>query len=270
MSTKFQMKFTSSLVTSAVAVLCVLALIGLQLPQLNQLISKSKTAPIEELKREVATEKLRLDLLQKIPSLGFSNLIADWTLLSFLQYFGDDPARDRTGYELSPEYFRTIIDRDPHFIQAYLFLSTSVSLFAGEPEKAIALMDKGIQSLTPEQPRAYYTWRYKGIDELLFLGNTKTAEKSFTKAAEWASEFADEESQNIAALSRKTAQFLATDPDVKVAQEGAWAMILVNALNANDERIRKRVIERIEAQGGKVIISPEGAVSIKLPKANSN
>ncbi|MFB2935481.1 hypothetical protein ACE1B6_09390 [Aerosakkonemataceae cyanobacterium BLCC-F154] len=270
MFTKSSSGFNSIVGYSLVILLSMFAIIGLQLPQLNKIINRSKTASIEELKREVTAEKARLDLMQKIPSLGFSNLIADWTLLSFLQYFGDDVARDRTGFELSPNYFEIIVDRDPHFLKSYLFLSTSVSLFGGEPEKAIALMAKGLKSITPEQPGAYYVWRYKGTDELLFLGDTKKAERSFAKAAEWASEFSDPESQNIATISRKTAEFLADDPDITTAQEGAWAMVLVNSLNTGDERTRKRIIERIEAQGGKVIISPEGAVSVKLPKSNSN
>ncbi|MBE9224313.1 hypothetical protein IQ264_02350 [Phormidium sp. LEGE 05292] len=270
MSSTFLSKLRGSLATIIVAVLCLLALIGLQVPQLNQILTKSKTASLPELKKEVTAEKVRLELIQKIPGLGFSNLIADWTLLSFLQYFGDDAARDRTGYELSPEYFKIIVDRDPHFRKSYLFLSTSISLFAGEPEKAIALMEQGLKSLTPEQPEAYYVWRYKGTDELLFLGNAQKAKISFAKAAEWASEFSDPESQNIASISRRTAEFLADDPDLRLAQEAAWAMVLVNALNANDERTRKRVTERIEAQGGKVIISPKGAVIVQLPKPNSN
>ncbi|MFB2837839.1 tetratricopeptide repeat protein [Floridanema evergladense] len=269
MFTLSRFKFSSSLVTSLVALVCLLALVGLQVPQLNQLITKSKTASIEDLKREVAAEKLRLELIQKIPSLGFSNLIADWVMLSFLQYFGDDVARSRTGYELSPEYFEIIVNRDPHFLQSYLFLSNSVSLFGGEPEKSIALMEKGLKLLSSKQPRAYYVWRYKGIDELLFLGDAKRAEKSFTKAAEWAGEHLDAESENIAALSRKTAEFLGNDPDLTSAQEAVWAMVLVNALNSNDDRTRKQVIQKIEAQGGKVIISPEGAVSVKLPKPKS-
>jgi len=270
MSSTSQFKLRSSLATLIVAVLCLLALIGLQIPQLNQILTKSKTESLPELKREIAAEKVRLDLIKKIPNLGFSNLIADWTLLGFLQYFGDNIARDRTGFELSPNYFEIIVDRDPHFLTSYLFLSTSVSLFAGEPEKGIRLMEKGLKSLTAKQPGAYYVCRYKGTDELLFLGDTKKAEKSFAKAAEWASEFSDLESQNIAAISRKTAKFLANDPDIKLAQEVAWTMVLINALNANDERTKKRVIERIEAQGGKVIISPEGSVSVQLPKPNSN
>lgn len=270
MLSKSSLKFNSLFGYFLVILFSIIAIIGLQLPQLNQIINKSKTASIEELRREVAAEKIRLDLIQKIPDLGFSNLIADWTLLSFLQYFGDDVARDRTGFELSPNYFEIIVDRDPHFLKSYLFLSTSISLFAGEPEKAIALMAKGLKSLTPEQPGAYYVWRYKGTDELLFLGDSKKAERSFAKAAEWAREFSDPESQNIAELSRKTAEFLADDPDLNSAQERAWAMVLVNSLNTGDERTQKRIIERIEAQGGKVIISPKGAVSVQLPKPNSN
>lgn len=265
MFTVFRLKFTSSLVTSLVTIVCLLALVGLQVPQLNQLITKSKTAPLEELRREVAAEKLRLELIQKMPSLGFNNLIADWVLLSFVQYFGDDVARDRTGYELSSEYFEIIVDRDPHFLQSYLLLSTSVSLFAGEPEKSLSLMEKGLESLNPKQPGSYYVWRYKGIDELLFLGDAKRAQKSFAMAAEWASQHTDAESENIASISRRTAEFLADDPDLTSAQEAAWAMVLVNALNANDERTRKQVVDRIERQGGKVIISPKGAISVKLP-----
>jgi len=270
MSSTSQFKLHSSLATLIVAILCLLALVGLQVPQLNQMLTRSKTAPIEELKREVAAEKIRLNLLQKAPSFGFNNLIVDWTLLSFIQYFGDDRARDRTGFELSPDYFQIILDRDPNFIKPYLFLSTSVSLFAGQPEKSIALMEKGLKSISPKQPGSYYVWRYKGIDELLFLGNIKAAQKSFKMAAEWASLFADPESRNIAAISQRTAQFLSTNPDIRLAQEGAWAMVLINSLNTNDERTRKLVIERIEAQGGKVIIGENGSVSVELPKRQPN
>lgn len=265
MSSTSQVKIPFSLRNIIVIILCLLAVIGLQVPRLNQILTRSKTSSLQELRREVAAEKARLDLIKKIPDLGFSNLIADWTFLSFLQYFGDDVARDRTGYELSPNYFEIIVDRDPHFLQSYLLLSTSVSLFAGEPEKSLSLMEKGLESLNPKQPGSYYVWRYKGIDELLFLGDAKKAQKSFAMAAEWASQHTDAESENIASISRRTAEFLADDPDLTSAQEAAWAMVLVNALNTNDERTRKQVVDRIERQGGKVIISPKGAISVKLP-----
>jgi hypothetical protein len=50
--------------------------------------------------QEAQQEALRLKMLKTIPSFGFDNLIADWTFLKFLQYFGDDEARDVTGYNL--------------------------------------------------------------------------------------------------------------------------------------------------------------------------
>lgn len=264
-------KLNSSLVSSLAVILCLLALAGLQVPQLNKLINKSKNASIEELKRDVEAENIRLNLMQKLPSFGYSNLMADGVLLSFLQYFGDDEARDRTGYELSPKYFEIILERDPHFIESYIFMSNTLSLYAGLPEKSISLMDKGLKSLSPQaQPRSYYVWRYRAVDQLLFLGDGKAAQRSFEMAAEWASIQSDRESQNIASSSRRTAEFLAKNPDITPAQEGTWATVLVGALNRDDQRTVKRVINRIEANGGKVTITPERAVKVKLPERQSN
>jgi hypothetical protein len=114
-------------------------------------------------KTEVKAEKVRLNLLQKVPAFGFDNLLGDWAFLNFIQYFGDDEARAATGYRLSPDYFDVIIDRDPKFLQAYFFLSGSGSLYAGMPERSVTLMEKGLKSLSPQSPpKSYYVWRYKG------------------------------------------------------------------------------------------------------------
>ena len=256
-------------VSSSVALLCLIAIGGLQLPRLSKLIERGKTASVESIKTEVELERLRLELLQKAPSLGFNNLIANWVYLGFLQYFGDDLARGQTGYELSPAYFESIVDRDPRFLGSYISLTASVSLYAGKPEKSVALMAKGLKSMSPQiPPQSYYVWRYKAIDELLFLADIKSAQRSFAKAGEWASTYPDPESQNVAAISRRTAQFLAGNPDkerIKNAQEAIWASVIVNALQANDRRTRDQVIRQIEARGGKVTISPEGGVSVQLP-----
>ncbi|MFE1744233.1 hypothetical protein [Coleofasciculus sp. H7-2] len=219
---------------------------------------------MQNLEREEESERLRLNLLQKTPSLGFANLLADWVFLGFLTYYGDDSARGETGYSLSPEYFEIIVDRDPHFLNSYLFLSNSISMYAGMPEKSVALMEKGLKSIAKNPlPKSYYVWRYKGTDELLFLGDAQAARQSFEKAAEWASIYSDPESQNVAAISRQTAQFLARNPNSKFAQVGAWTMVLQNAV---DDRTRKIAVSRIEALGGKVVVTPEGEVKVKLPE----
>jgi hypothetical protein len=256
-------------VASTVALLCLIGIGGLQVPRLNKLIERGKTASLENIKTEVELETLRLRLLQKAPTLGFNNLIANWVYLGFLQYFGDELARGQTGYELSPAYFEIIVDRDPRFLGSYISLTASVSLYAGKPEKSVALMAKGLKSMSAKiPPQSYYVWRYKAIDELLFLADIKSAQQSFAKAAEWASVYSDPESKNVAKLSRRTAEFLAGNPDkkrIRIAQESSWGLVLTNALNTNDRRTRDQVIRQIEARGGKVTISQEGGVSVQLP-----
>ncbi|MEH2388800.1 MAG: hypothetical protein V7K14_24130 [Nostoc sp.] len=252
-----------SIATPFVICVCILGVGLIQFPQLQKLINSQKSASLEILEKEIKSEKLRLNFLQKIPSFGYDNFIADLVYLNFSQYFGDDEVRDKTGYSLSPEYFEVILERDPRFLAAYRSLSVSTSLYAGMPERAIALAEKGLKSLSPSVPeKSYYVWRSKGIDELLFLGNAKAAQQSFATAANWASNFSDPESQMIANNSQKTAEFLSRNPNSKYAQISTWAMVLNYQV---DERTQKRAIRAIEALGGKVITTPEGTHKIVFP-----
>lgn len=242
------------------------AVLMLQLPELKALKQRTQNSTVIALQREVEVERLRLNLLKKIPAFGFDNLLADWVFIGFLIYFGDNEVRAVTDYRLSPEYFEVIIDRDPKFLDAYLFLSASSSLYAGMPERSVAMMSKGLESLSPQiPPRSYYIWRYKGIDELLFLGDAHSASKSFEKTAEWASTYSDLESQQVAVRSTQTAEFLALNPNSKLAQVSAWSMVLENAV---DERTRNLAISRIEKLGGNVIVTPEGGLRIQLQPSN--
>lgn len=255
---------TQTLGLSIVALLCVVAIGALQIPQLNRLNEQAKADSVENLKKDIESERLHLNLLRKLPSFGFDNLIANWTFLNFLQYFGDEIARGKTGYSLSPEYFEVILARDPYFLTAYHFLSGSTTLYAGMPERSVALMEQGLKSLSPQvPPKSYYIWRYKGTDELLFLGNTQAAKQSFNEAAQWANTYSDPESKSVARVSRQTAQFLASNPKSKSAQVDAWMLVLGNAF---DDRTRQVAISRIQALGGKVTITEQGQVDVQLPK----
>ena len=252
-----------TIVVSIIALWSATAVVLLQLPQLQTLRNKTQAPTASALQKELKLEKLRLNLLEKVPAFGFDNLLSDWVFLNFLQYFGDNQVRSQTGYALSPNYFQIIIERDPRFLEAYLPLSTSISMYAAQPEQSVALMEKGLKSLSPQTPdKSYYVWRYKGIDELLFLGDGQAAQQSFEKAAEWASTYSDQESQSIAAISSQTAEFLKSNPESKAAQISAWAMVLGNA---TDQRTQQIAISQIEALGGKVIITPEGELRLQLP-----
>jgi len=125
-------------------------------------------------------------------------------------------------------------------------------------------MDQGLQSLTPTLPDgSYLVWRNKAIDELLFLGDGRTARQSFLTAAEWAEASALPGSESAANASRQTAAFLATNPDSKSAQIAAWGIVLTSA---RDDRSRQTAIDRIRALGGEVSITPEGAIRVQLSK----
>jgi hypothetical protein len=252
-----------ALATPFIICMSILGIALIQFPQLQTLIDSKKSASLETLKKEIKSEYLRLNFLKKMPSFGYDNLIADLVYLNFLQYFGDDEVRDKTGYSLSPEYFEVILERDPRFLAAYRSLSISTSLYAAMPERTIALSEKGLKSLSPFVPeKSYYVWRYKGVDELLFLGNPKAAQKSFATAANWASNFSDAESQMIANTSQRTAEFLSRKPNSKYAQISTWSIVLNNHI---DERTQKRAIREIEALGGKVITTSEGTNKILFP-----
>jgi hypothetical protein len=258
---RFQLKQT--LVALLVILICVVAIGGLQIPRLHQLRRASETLDIQTLRQQVEVEAVRLNLLQQVPTFGFDNLLADWVFLNFLQYFGDEPARDKTDYSLSPDYFEVILGHDPYFLGAYVYLSTSSTIYAGMPERSVAIMEKSLRSMKPNvPPDSYFAWRQKGIDELLFLGDAKAAQQSFEMAAEWASQSSLEGSDRIAESSRQTAQFLAKNPDSKAAQISAWTMVLSST---PDERTRQVAIERIEALGARILPTPDGSFQIQVP-----
>jgi len=253
----------TQIIAPILALVCISAIGAFQTPKLRELKAKSNVISPQALQRDLVSEALYLKLMQKMPTFGFDQLVSNSIFLRFLQYFGDDEARNQSDYSLSPEYFEIIINRDPRFLEAYYFLSGSTSLFAAMPERTIALMNKGIESLTPEIPRnSYYVFRYKGTDELLFLGDVPQAKQSFTKAAEWASLYSDPVSQDVARFSWRTVQFLARNPKSKLAQFGAWSLTLTQA---KDQRTKERVIRQIELLGGKVVRNDQGIVIRLIP-----
>ena len=247
-----------------IAVIGFFIVAGLQVSQLRAWKNQPPSPDSETLQKEVNSTKYRLDLLEKFPTLGFDNLVADWVFLEFAGYFGDDEARNVTGYNTSLEYFETIINKDPRFMEAYPFLFASVVTYGGMPKEAQALMEEGLKSMTPQTPaKSYYIWRYKAFTELLYLGDVAAAKESHSKAAEWASTHSDDRSQIVAQLSRRTAKNLESNPNSKAAQISSWLGVLETAV---DDNTRQKALNRIQELGGKVEVSPEGNVKVKLPQ----
>jgi hypothetical protein len=253
----------SDLLHGGVMVIALAIVAVLQIPQLEQLKNKSINYDLDSLNKEQSLVNLKLDFLEKMPSFGLDNVVANLTFMEFLGYFGDESARNITGYQDTFNYFDVIVGKDPRFIDSYLFLSNTGTIYAGQPEKAIALTEQGLKSLTPALPKqSHFVWRYKGLDELLFLGDSQAAQKSFETAAEWAFFHQDEVSQRVGDQSKQTAEFLANNPDSVYAQIGAWSMLLTNT---RDKFTQNLAIAKIESLGGKVDIDEEGRVRIVPP-----
>lgn len=208
--------------------------------------------------------KASLALQKKLPTFGFDNLIGDWLYLQFIQYFGDNTARETTGYSLVTDYFELLTEYDPRFINAYFTLSSANSIYAGKPQETVNLLNKILPQISPEiDPLAFNLWTYKAVDEILFLGEIQEAKKSYEMAAQWALTRDDDIGEIVAKRSLETAQFLANNPDSKKAQVSAWATVLNGAF---DDQTRQMAIDKIRGLGGEIITSPDGRVQVKLPE----
>jgi tetratricopeptide (TPR) repeat protein len=239
------------------------AIVYLQAPQLAALKQQNQNTSKAHLQQEEANLKTQLSIAKTLPTFGFDNIVADWYFIDFIQYFGDSDLRKKAGYAAAMEYFDAILDRDPRFLFAYFYLSSTGSTYVGQPQRSVNLIEKGLKSLTPKVPnRGYYIWRLKAVDELIFLGKVQEARKSMLNAADWAGHYANEEGQNVAKLSRKTAAYLARNPNSKQAQFDAWNMVLGSAV---DDIVVQRAIEGIRSTGGKVTISSDGKFHIQPP-----
>lgn len=241
----------------AIAGIALGGVILLQIAHLNQ-----PSLWVENPAQATEQEKLRLQMLKQTPSFGFDNLVADWVFLNFLQYYGDDAARQKTGFGLSPNYFDIITRRDPRFTMAYLFLSGSVSHQLGKPELAIAMMKRGTDALSPQiDDAAFQVWRLKALDQLLLSGDVPGAINSFENAANWTRGTSYAE---VEPILRGTANFLRTDPNSKPVRVLAWGSIYEQAIALGDKQTAARAKREILALGGK-IVEKDGNMIVQPP-----
>jgi hypothetical protein len=234
------------------------ALTGIISVQWTQLHRPPQEA--ENPKQAEQLEGLRVQLLKRMPTFGFDNLIADWAFLNYIQYFGEEEARAKTGYSLNADYFDLITQRDPRFVDMYLFLSTGISYYLGEPQRTVQYMDRGTSALSPQiNPRAYLVWRWKGLDQLLLSDDIPGAINSHEMAAQWVEGTPDEK---YAQMYRQTAEFLKTDPDSTLARGRSWAEVYINA---TDKRVRDRAKQEILKLGGQIRQPQPGQIEFVFP-----
>jgi hypothetical protein len=236
-----------------------IALAGVMGIQQHQL-ARNPTA--EDPRQVVQQDALQLSLLQRSPAFGFDNMMANWAFLQFAEYFGDDEARNVTGYGLSPQYFDLITQRDPRFLDVYPFLSSSISYQLGRPELAIPLMERGTRALSPQiNERAFQVWRFMGLDQLLLLGDVPASIRSHEMAAKWVegTSFRD-----FRPLFLGTAEFLRSNPDSRSARIASWATVYQQAVDINDQKTQERAKQEITRLGGTLTMQ-DGQVLLTMP-----
>lgn len=231
----------------------------------KQLIkAEENNKTIARYKQIEQAKSINIKALKQMPSFGFDNLIADWSWLQFLNYFGDTEVREKIGYSLSPYFLETIVNHDPRFVRAYFLLAPATSIFAGKPEVSVTALNKALESITPDfSSEGYYLWVYKGMDEMTMLNDIEAAKKSYRMASIWAEQSTHPNAKQSAVNTRRTAQFLENDPDSLMAQIGAWTMVLNST---NDVRTQEKALEKIQELGGKIITTPDGRIKIRVPE----
>jgi hypothetical protein len=219
------------------------------IPGQKPLSAQSAASFKQAAQQEVQQEALRLKILKTIPSFGFDYLIADWTFIKFLQYFGDNEARDVTGYNLGQDYFDIVTQRDPRWVDIYLFLSTAISFYQGKPETAVNLMERGTSalSLSPQMhSQSWIVWRTKGLDELLLLGDVPESIRSHEMAANWVQ--GSPEGPKLAPILRATAEYLRRDPDNVPVRFIAWNTVYSQTTDKLERQRAKQALVKLGAQ----------------------
>jgi type IV secretory pathway TrbF-like protein len=270
---QFSRKWLSLLANAVIGIAALVGVITMQssaqlggmptvVPEVQKPLSVIAVASFKQAaQQETQQEALRLKMLQTIPSFGFDNLIADWTFLKFLQYFGDDEARNVTGYNLSADYFDIVTRRNPRWVEIYPFLSVAVSYYQAKPEIAVQLIERGTNVLSPQiDPQAWRVWRNKGLDELLLLGDTTESARSHEMAADWVE--GTPEGKKLAPMFRATADFLRRDPDSIPVRFAAWSAVYAQT---NDKFVRMRARQALVKLGAVVQKDKDGNESFILP-----
>ena len=123
-------------------------------------------------------------------------------------------------------------------------------------------MDRGTVALSPQIDRnAFQVWRFKGLDQLLLLGDVRGSIHSHEMAARWA---VGTPNQDLAPLFQQTANFLRRDPDSQLIRFQAWTSVYDQATAARDKNTQARAKREILALGGKEKIN-NGQVEFSLP-----
>lgn len=118
-------------------------------------------------------------------AVGYDHFFADFFFLRVIQAFGASYARPVNLGQLWA-YFDSITDLDPHFLAAYTFGNLVLGDEHGDPEKAIAILDKGI-----EKNPGKYRLPFEAAFYALWIRQDPDAARTYVQIAEAAPDAPD-------------------------------------------------------------------------------
>jgi tetratricopeptide (TPR) repeat protein len=190
-------------------------------------------------------------------SLGYSSLLADIYWTRAVQYFGAKHLRRSKRYDLLYPLLDITTDLDPHLIVAYqsgsIFLSQRPPDGAGQPDQAVALLEKGIRE-NPEVWKMYFTL---GFVHYLDRKDYAAAEQAFERGSEvpgalpWMKVMAAKMAERSGGPSTAIALWQAvyeTNPD-KTVRESAVQHITSLQADAAMEELENRIQSYRERTG---------------------
>ncbi len=120
----------------------------------------------------------------KAMSLGYTGLMADIYWTRVVQYFGEKHRARARQYQLLAPLLDITTTLDPHLIVAYQFGSTFLAQKppegAGQPEKAVTLIERGIR----ENPDTWQLYYELGFLQYMELHDPAAAARSFERGSE--------------------------------------------------------------------------------------
>jgi hypothetical protein len=170
-------------------------------------------------------------------SLGYSGVLADIYWTRAVQYYGRklEQNEETVRYDLLYPLLDITTDLDPHLIVAYqfgsIFLSQKPPVGAGQPDKAVALVEKGIRA-NPDYWRLYAT-----------LGSIHYFERKDYKAAELAFHKGSENPQALEWMKVMAATMAHHANDAETGLY-LWTQIYRSTV---DELVRKNAQQHIAA-----------------------
>ena len=206
-------------------------------------------------------------------SLGHYGLIADIYWMRAVQYYGGKRLQNAKQFELLEPFIDIATTLDPQLLHAYrfgsIFLSEKSPVGAEQPEKAIALLEKGIRH-NPDEWQLYrdlgfiYYWYLEDYNKgaAWFLEGSKNP-----RSARWMKTFAAE--LLAKGNTRETARFLwqeayDTSDSGPLKNNAKENLLRLQALDEIDTL--KSVVSKVEAKMGRKVLSLQELVQLGIFK----